>query len=113
MVYHAWFAATKARCVARCVVATDEDDVQSAAVGFGAVVVRVDPYEEGMSARHAKRDKSTQKAYGAAIPIHWGPVRIAGSMRTDVPTYLGTNCFVLVPASCSRFRLSISRAPWY
>ena len=65
MVYHAWFAATKARCVARCVVATDEDDVQSAAVGFGAVVVRVDPYEEGMSARHAKRDKSTQKEYSA------------------------------------------------
>ena len=42
MVFHAWHAAHAAKCVTRCVVATDDDAVETAALAFGARVVRVD-----------------------------------------------------------------------
>lgn len=42
MVFHAWHAAHAAKCVTRCVVATDDDAVETTALAFGARVVRVD-----------------------------------------------------------------------
>ena len=42
MVFHAWHAAHAAKCVTRCVVATDDDVVETTALAFGARVVRVD-----------------------------------------------------------------------
>ena len=64
MVFHAWHAAHAAKCVTRCVVATDDDAVETAALAFGARVVRVD--EKRRSEKELKNGFASVAAAGRA-----------------------------------------------
>ena len=55
MVFHAWHAAHAAKCVTRCVVATDDDAVETTALAFGARVVRVDDTKTSRKTKNENR----------------------------------------------------------
>jgi len=55
MVFHAWHAAQAAKCVTRCVVATDDDAVETTALAFGARVVRVDDTKTSRKTKNENR----------------------------------------------------------
>ena len=60
MVLHAWHAAHAAKCVTRCVVATDDDAVETTALAFGARVVRVDDTKT-----KTKNEKNRNRFFGS------------------------------------------------
>ena len=60
MVFHAWHAAHAAKCVTRCVVATDDDAVETTALAFGARVVRVDDTKT-----KTKNEKNRNRFFGS------------------------------------------------
>ncbi len=60
MVFHAWHAAHAAKCVTRCVVATDDDAVETTALAFGARVVRVDD-----TTKTSRKTKNENRFFGS------------------------------------------------
>ena len=78
MVFHAWHAAHAAKCVTRCVVATDDDAVETAALAFGARVVRVDEKRRSEKelknrfasvAAAARATAATRRAFDAVVVV--------------------------------------------
>jgi GTP:adenosylcobinamide-phosphate guanylyltransferase len=78
MVFHAWHAAHVAKCVTRCVVATDDDAVETAALAFGARVVRVDEKRRSEKelknrfasvAAAARATAATRRAFDAVVVV--------------------------------------------